>query len=80
MKRETGKHPDQLEAVGQKRLIQDLGPREVPKRREPKPDKGTDGLPLFEQEDERQFGAFEQWTQTRTIGAEWAIAQIKTTH
>ena len=55
MKRETVEHPDILEAKGQKRLIQDLGPRQVPKRREPKPDKGTDGLPLFEQPDERQL-------------------------
>ncbi len=55
MKRENLEHPDILEAKGQQRLIQDLGRREVPKRREPKPDKGTDGLPLFEQPDERQM-------------------------
>ncbi len=57
MKRETLEHPDQLEAVGQKRLIQNLGPREVPKRqdRDKGPDRGTADLPLFEQEDERQL-------------------------
>jgi len=57
MKRETVEHPDILEAKGQKRLIQNLGPRKVPKYRDRDkgPDKGTDGLPLFEQPDERQL-------------------------
>ncbi len=55
MKREDADHPDQLEAKGQMRLVDNLGHREVPKRREKRPDKGTDGLPLFEQPDERQI-------------------------
>ena len=33
----------------------DLGPRGIPEHRESKPDKGVDGLPLFDQEDERQL-------------------------
>ncbi len=33
----------------------DLGPRDVQKWRESKTDKGVAGLPLFEQEDERQM-------------------------
>ena len=48
-------HPDVLERKGQTRLMADLGPREVPKRREKRPDKGHMDLPLFEQEDERQL-------------------------
>ncbi len=48
-------HPDQLEAKGQTRLGMNLGPREVPERREQRPDKGTGDLPLFNQPDERQL-------------------------
>ena len=48
-------HPDILEGRGQQRLDVDLGPREVPKRREPKPDRGADDLPLFAQTDDRQL-------------------------
>ena len=48
-------HPDYLERKGQQRLDVDLGPREVPKNKEPKPDKGTDDLPLFAQNDDRQL-------------------------
>ncbi len=48
-------HPDQLERKGQQRLDVGLGPREVPKRREPKPDRGADDLPLFAQTDDRQI-------------------------
>ena len=48
-------HPDQLERKGQIRLMSDLGTREVPKRREKGPDKGTDDLPLFAQNDDRQL-------------------------
>ena len=48
-------HPDALESKGQIRLMSDLGPREVPKHREPKPDRGADDLPLFAQTDDRQL-------------------------
>ena len=48
-------HLDQLECKGQQRLDVDLGPREVPKHREPKPDRGADDLPLFAQRDDRQL-------------------------
>ena len=58
-------NPDTLEAKGQMRLVTDFGPREVPKRREPKPDKGTDGLPLFEQPDEE----YQQEELARSSGA-----------
>ncbi len=54
MKREE-ESPDQLERKGQMRLMTDLGPREVPKWREPKPDRGADDLPLFAQNDDRQL-------------------------
>ncbi len=55
MKRNNPETPDQLEAKGQQRLDVDLGPREVPKWREKGPDKGTDDLPLFAQNDDRQL-------------------------
>ena len=48
-------HPDILESKGQQRLDVDLGPRRVPKWREPKPDRGADDLPLFAPNDERQL-------------------------
>ena len=48
-------HPDQLESRGQIRLISDLGPRQIPKHREKRPDKGADDLPLFAQNDDRQL-------------------------
>ena len=54
MKREE-ESPDQLERKGQMRLMTDLGPREVPRRREKGPDKGADDLPLFAQNDDRQL-------------------------
>ena len=54
MKREE-EHPDALESKGQMRLMTDLGPRAVPKWREKGPDKGTDDLPLFAQNDDRQL-------------------------
>ncbi len=44
-------HPDALESRGQQRLDVDLGLRAVPKRREPKPDRGADDLPLFARDD-----------------------------
>lgn len=55
-------HKDILDAVdraedrrkGQQRLDVDLGPCEVPKRREPKPDSGHADLPLFNTSDDRQ--------------------------
>ena len=47
--------PDVLESRGQMRLMTDLGPREVPKWRKQGPDKGTDDLPLFAQNDDRQL-------------------------
>ena len=48
-------HPDVLEGRGQQRLDVDLGPREVPKWRKKGPDRGTDDLPLFAQNDDRQL-------------------------
>ena len=45
MKRNDPEHPDQLESKGQIRLMADMGRRDVPKRREPKPDRGADDLP-----------------------------------
>ncbi len=44
MKRNDPEHPDVLESRGQMRLMSDLGPREVPKWRKPKPDRGADDL------------------------------------
>jgi hypothetical protein len=48
-------HPDELERKGQIRLMSDLGRRDVPRHREPKPDRGADDLPLFAQTDDRQL-------------------------
>ena len=55
MNRNDPEHPDQLERKGQIRLMADMGRRDVPKRREPKPDRGADDLPLFAQNDDRQL-------------------------
>lgn len=40
---------------GQPRLLMELGQAQVPKRREPKPDRGHADLPLFDQPDTRQM-------------------------